>query len=145
MQRRNRAQAWTMLRRQALYERAYEIKKREAQAMAEQAAKTDIGWGHQIPLLYVLQPYQMVKDLRTGVQTSNTGAVLDGDLDEFMGRGAGAEGVRGGAEEDRGRRRSGGGGRRWQDCSASILDPSSPASTLDRQAIVSLVFSRSSY
>ena len=45
--------------------------------------KTDIGWGHQIRS-YVLQPYQMVKDLRTGVQTSNTGGVLDGDLDQFM-------------------------------------------------------------
>jgi Protein chain release factor B len=61
-----------------------ELKKREEQAAAEQAAKTDIGWGHQIRS-YVLQPYQMVKDLRTGVSTSNTGAVLDGDLDEFMG------------------------------------------------------------
>jgi peptide chain release factor 2 len=79
-QHKNRAQAWTMLRAK-LYER--EIKRREAQAIAEQAAKTDIGWGHQIRS-YVLQPYQMVKDLRTGVQTSNTGAVLDGDLDEFM-------------------------------------------------------------
>jgi peptide chain release factor 2 len=79
-QHRNRAQAWQMLRAR-LYER--ELKRREEQAAAEQAAKTDIGWGHQIRS-YVLQPYQMVKDLRTGVQTSNTGAVLDGDLDQFM-------------------------------------------------------------
>ena len=50
---------------------------------AEMAAKTEIGWGHQIRS-YVLQPYQMVKDLRTNVETSNTAAVLDGDLDEFM-------------------------------------------------------------
>ena len=63
-QHRNRAQAWDMLRAR-LYE--MELKKREAQAAAEQAAKTDIGWGHQIRS-YVLQPYQMVKDLRTGVQ-----------------------------------------------------------------------------
>ena len=79
-QHRNRAQAWDMLRAK-LYE--LELKKREEKAAAEQAAKTDIGWGHQIRS-YVLQPYQMVKDLRTGVQTSNTGAVLDGDLDQFM-------------------------------------------------------------
>ncbi len=79
-QHKNRAQAWNMLRAR-LYEA--ELKRREAQAVAEQAAKTDIGWGHQIRS-YVLQPYQMVKDLRTGVQTSNTGGVLDGDLDEFM-------------------------------------------------------------
>jgi peptide chain release factor 2 len=79
-QHRNRAQAWQMLRAR-LYE--MELKKREAQAAADQAAKTDIGWGHQIRS-YVLQPYQMIKDLRTGVQTSNTGAVLDGDLDQFM-------------------------------------------------------------
>ena len=79
-QHRNRAQAWQMLRAR-LYER--ELKRREKKAAAEQAAKTDIGWGHQIRS-YVLQPYQMVKDLRTGVQTSNTGAVLDGDLDQFM-------------------------------------------------------------
>ena len=79
-QHRNRAQAWDMLRAK-LFER--ELKKREEKAAAEQAAKTDIGWGHQIRS-YVLQPYQMVKDLRTGVQTSNTGGVLDGDLDPFM-------------------------------------------------------------
>jgi peptide chain release factor 2 len=79
-QHRNRAQAWDMLRAK-LYE--LELKKREEKAAAEQALKTDIGWGHQIRS-YVLQPYQMVKDLRTGVQTSNTGAVLDGDLDPFM-------------------------------------------------------------
>ncbi|MEN3378776.1 MAG: peptide chain release factor 2, partial [Hyphomicrobiales bacterium] len=71
---------WDMLRAR-LYER--ELKKREEQALADNAAKTDIGWGHQIRS-YVLQPYQMVKDLRTGVQTSDTGAVLDGDLDQFM-------------------------------------------------------------
>jgi len=79
-QHRNRAQAWQMLRAR-LYE--LELKKREEKAAAEQAAKTDIGWGHQIRS-YVLQPYQMVKDLRTGVSTSNTGAVLDGDIDQFM-------------------------------------------------------------
>jgi peptide chain release factor 2 len=79
-QHKNRATAWNMLRAR-LYER--ELKKREEQAAAEQAAKTDIGWGHQIRS-YVLQPYQMVKDLRTGVSTSNTAAVLDGDLDRFM-------------------------------------------------------------
>ncbi|HWL04869.1 MAG TPA: peptide chain release factor 2 [Xanthobacteraceae bacterium] len=80
-QHKNRAQAWSMLRAR-LYER--ELKIREEKAAAEQAAKTDIGWGHQIRS-YVLQPYQMVKDLRTGYSTSNSGAVLDGDLDEFMG------------------------------------------------------------
>ena len=79
-QHRNRAQAWQMLRAR-LYQR--ELKRREEKAAAEQAAKTDIGWGHQIRS-YVLQPYQMVKDLRTGVATSSTGAVLDGDLDAFM-------------------------------------------------------------
>jgi peptide chain release factor 2 len=79
-QHKNKAQAWDMLRAK-LYE--IELKKREEQAIADQAAKTDIGWGHQIRS-YVLQPYQMVKDLRTGVQTSNTAAVLDGDLDRFM-------------------------------------------------------------
>ncbi|HTV35054.1 MAG TPA: peptide chain release factor 2 [Xanthobacteraceae bacterium] len=79
-QHRNRAQAWQMLRAK-LYE--LELKRREEKAAAEQAAKTDIGWGHQIRS-YVLQPYQMVKDLRTGTSTSNSGAVLDGDIDQFM-------------------------------------------------------------
>jgi peptide chain release factor 2 len=79
-QHRNRAQAWQMLRAK-LYE--LELKKREEKAIADQAAKTDIGWGHQIRS-YVLQPYQMVKDLRTGVSTSDTGGVLDGDIDPFM-------------------------------------------------------------
>jgi len=79
-QHRNRAQAWQMLRAK-LYE--LELKKREEKAAADQAAKTDIGWGHQIRS-YVLQPYQMVKDLRTGVSTSDTGGVLDGDIDPFM-------------------------------------------------------------
>ena len=67
-QHKNRAQAWDMLRSR-LYQ--LELRKREAQAIADQAAKTDIGWGHRIRS-YVLQPYQMVKDLRTGVQTSDT-------------------------------------------------------------------------
>ncbi len=79
-QHRNRATAMAMLKAR-LYEA--ELRKREAEAQAEHDAKTDIGWGHQIRS-YVLQPYQMVKDLRTGVETSNTQAVLDGDLDAFM-------------------------------------------------------------
>jgi peptide chain release factor 2 len=79
-QHRNRANAMSMLRAR-LYEA--ELQKREAAAAAVEAAKTDIGWGHQIRS-YVLHPYQMVKDLRTDVETSNTQAVLDGDLDEFM-------------------------------------------------------------
>jgi peptide chain release factor 2 len=78
-QHRNRAKAWQMLRAK-LYE--LELKKREEKAAADQAAKTDIGWGHQIRS-YILQPYQMVKDLRTGVSTSDTAGVLDGDLDQF--------------------------------------------------------------
>jgi peptide chain release factor 2 len=79
-QHKNRATAWNMLRAR-LYE--LELQKREDKANADAASKTDIGWGHQIRS-YVLQPYQMVKDLRTGVQTSDTSGVLDGDLDEFM-------------------------------------------------------------
>jgi peptide chain release factor 2 len=67
--------------RARLYE--LELEKREAVTEAMNATKTDIGWGHQIRS-YVLQPYQMVKDLRTGVETSQTQAVLDGDLDRFL-------------------------------------------------------------
>jgi peptide chain release factor 2 len=79
-QHKNRATAMQMLKAR-LYEQ--ELEKREAAANAEAASKTEIGWGHQIRS-YVLQPYQMVKDLRTNFETSNTGAVLDGDLDGFM-------------------------------------------------------------
>ena len=61
----------------------WELEMREGKATADAASKTDVSWGHQIRS-YVLQPYQMVKDLRTGVSTSSTGAVLDGDLDQFM-------------------------------------------------------------
>ena len=79
-QHRNRAVAWDMLRAR-LYEA--ELQKREAAADALNATKTDIGWGHQIRS-YVLQPYQMVKDLRTGAETGNSGAVLNGDIDLFL-------------------------------------------------------------
>jgi len=79
-QHQNRAQAWDMLRAR-LYE--LELEKREAKAAQQEAAKTEIGWGHQIRS-YVLQPYQLVKDLRTEVETSDTQGVLDGDLDKFM-------------------------------------------------------------
>jgi peptide chain release factor 2 len=60
-----------------------ELEKREARVDAMNASKTEIGWGHQIRS-YVLQPYQMVKDLRTGVETGNPTAVLDGDIDRFL-------------------------------------------------------------
>jgi len=79
-QHKNRAEAMKMLKAR-LYEA--ELKKREAASAAIEAAKTDIGWGHQLRS-YVLQPYQMVKDLRTGAQTSDTKGVLDGDLDLFL-------------------------------------------------------------
>jgi peptide chain release factor 2 len=79
-QHQNRAAAFSMLRAR-LYEA--ELQKREAQTDAMNATKSDIGWGHQIRS-YVLQPYQMVKDLRTGVETSNAPAVLDGDIDRFL-------------------------------------------------------------
>jgi peptide chain release factor 2 len=79
-QHRNRAIAMQMLRAR-LYEA--ELQKREAAAAAQESAKTDIGWGHQIRS-YVLAPYQLVKDLRTGVEKGNPDAVLNGALDEFM-------------------------------------------------------------
>src|SRR5471030_1339196 len=79
-QHKNKAQAWDMLRAR-LYD--IELKKREEKAAADNAAKSDIGFGHQIRS-YVLQPYQMVKDLRTGVTSSAPSDVLDGDLDPFM-------------------------------------------------------------
>jgi len=79
-QHRNRAMAMAMLKAR-LYE--VELKKREDATQARHDAKTDIGWGHQIRS-YVLQPYQIVKDLRTGVETGNSQAVLDGDLDRFL-------------------------------------------------------------
>ncbi len=76
----NRDEAWSMLRAR-LYE--LEMRKREEQSEAVEAAKSDIGWGHQIRS-YVLQPYQMVKDLRTEEETSDTKGVLDGDIDRFL-------------------------------------------------------------
>ncbi|NND49823.1 MAG: peptide chain release factor 2, partial [Rhizobiales bacterium] len=79
-QHKNRATAWDMLRAR-IYEA--ELKRREEEAQAIESEKTDIGWGHQIRS-YVLHPYQMVKDLRTGIESSNPDAVLDGELDQFM-------------------------------------------------------------
>jgi peptide chain release factor 2 len=79
-QHQNRAEAWNMLRAR-LYEA--ELQRQEAVADARNAQKTDNAWGHQIRS-YVLHPYQMVKDLRTNVETSNTQGVLDGDLDRFV-------------------------------------------------------------
>ena len=79
-QHRNRAIAMEMLKAR-MYEQ--ELQKREAAATAVENAKTEIGWGHQIRS-YVLAPYQMVKDLRTGMEKGNPAAVLDGDLDAFM-------------------------------------------------------------
>ncbi len=79
-QHKNRATAMKMLKAR-LYEA--ELQKREAEAAATNASKTDIGWGHQIRS-YVLQPYQMVKDLRTGVVNTQPQLVLDGELDAYM-------------------------------------------------------------
>jgi peptide chain release factor 2 len=79
-QHKNKAEAMKQLKAR-LYEA--ELQRREAEADASAAAKTDIGWGHQIRS-YVLQPYQLVKDLRTGVISTAPSDVLDGDLDRFM-------------------------------------------------------------
>lgn len=79
-QHRNRAQAMNMLKAR-LYE--HELKKREEEAQAKEASKSEIGWGHQIRS-YVLHPYQMVKDLRTHVEKGNAHGVLDGDIDAFL-------------------------------------------------------------
>ncbi len=79
-QHKNRATAMSMLKSR-LYE--LELQKREAKMAEKEADKKEIGWGHQIRS-YVLQPYQMVKDLRTGIETSNTVAVLDGNIDKFL-------------------------------------------------------------
>lgn len=79
-QHKNRAKAMEMLKAK-LYE--LELKKREAAAADIESQKSEIGWGHQIRS-YVLQPYQMVKDARTGAETSQAAKVLDGDLDMFL-------------------------------------------------------------
>ena len=96
-QHKNRATAMNMLKAR-LYEQ--ELQKREAENEADRGAKTDIGWGHQIRS-YVMQPYQMVKDTRTEVETSNVQAVLDGDLDDFMAAALAAR-VKGAADGDTG-------------------------------------------
>ncbi len=79
-QHKNRASAWNMLRAR-LYER--ELAEREAKAQATESAKTEIGWGHQIRS-YVLQPYQLVKDLRTQVESTSPDDVLDGKINAFL-------------------------------------------------------------
>ncbi len=94
-QHKNRATAWAMLKAR-IYE--MELKKREEEAQAQAASKTEIGWGHQIRS-YVLQPYQLVKDLRTGVESTNPAAVLDGDIDAFI-EAALAQRIHGGGPKD---------------------------------------------
>jgi len=94
-QHKNKATAWGMLKAR-LYER--ELKIREEKANAEQATKSEIGWGHQIRS-YVLQPYQLVKDTRTGVESGNPSAVLDGAIDPFI-EAALAQRMKGGGSVD---------------------------------------------
>ena len=79
-QHRNKAQAMNMLKSR-LYE--FELRKKEEEAQVESSNKAEIGWGHQIRS-YVLHPYQMVKDLRTGVETGNSQKVLDGGIDMYL-------------------------------------------------------------
>ena len=79
-QHKNRATAWKMLKAR-LYERELQLQQEKIDAV--NAKKTDIGWGHQIRS-YVLQPYQLIKDLRTGFTSTNPAAVLDGGLDDFI-------------------------------------------------------------
>jgi peptide chain release factor 2 len=93
-QHKNRATAWSMLKAR-LYE--LELKKREDEAAVQAASKSDIGWGHQIRS-YVLQPYQLVKDLRTGVESTNPSAILDGSIDAFV-EAALAQRIHGGGPE----------------------------------------------
>ena len=93
-QHKNRATAMNMLKAR-MYEK--ELERREAEANVIEASKTEIGWGHQIRS-YVLQPYQMVKDLRTGVTSGTPSDVLDGDLDQFM-QAALAQRIHGGGPE----------------------------------------------
>ena len=93
-QHRNRAMAMDMLKAR-MYEA--ELRKKEEAAAAIEAQKTDIGWGHQLRS-YVLQPYQMVKDLRTEVETSDSQGVLDGDIDRFLSAALAAK-IHGGGEK----------------------------------------------
>jgi peptide chain release factor 2 len=79
-QHKNKETCYKMLKAR-LYE--YEIQKREAQEQKKMSTKTDIGWGHQIRS-YVLQPYQLVKDLRSKIESTNPEDVLDGNLDQFI-------------------------------------------------------------
>jgi peptide chain release factor 2 len=90
----NKAEAMQMLKAR-MFERELRIREEKAQVL--EATKTDNAWGHQIRS-YVLQPYQMVKDLRTQVETSDTSGVLDGDIDRFMSA-ALADRVKGKTEE----------------------------------------------
>ena len=79
-QHKNKETCYKMLKAR-LYE--YELQKREATNQKELGIKKDIGWGHQIRS-YILQPYQLVKDLRNKIENTNPSSVLDGNIDEFI-------------------------------------------------------------